>query len=412
MSSYDQLSLTAAVRALRRGELSSLELARAALERAQQLWELGAFVALDGERALRDAGRPQAGPLHGVPVAIKDLVDVAGLPTRSGTRASGSTPATSDAPIVARLRAAGAVIVGKTATHELAYGVTTPAVTNPRSPELTAGGSSGGSAAAVAAGIVPLALGTDTAGSVRIPAACCGVCGMIAAPDSLPRGGMMALSPSFDTIGPIVRDAADLRLAWAAFSGQVAHGTRLEAVQLGRALIATPEQLGAVDPGAQAAVQQVAERLELPIAAATVPRFSRWGAARGVVIDFEALAAHRAAGLHPARASELGDELQAAHLRAAAFSRSQVEHARAELAALAHELRAGLAPGDILLTPALPHTPPPRERPSSAVEGQLTRFVAPVNAAGLAAAVIPQWPWAVQLIAADAPTLLAAVDRL
>jgi aspartyl-tRNA(Asn)/glutamyl-tRNA(Gln) amidotransferase subunit A len=412
MTSYEELSLTVAVRALSRGEFSSHELVRAALERAQQLRELGAFVTLDWDRALRDARGPHPGPLHGVPVAIKDLVDVAGLPTRGGTRASDPSPADADAAIVTRLRAAGAVIIGKTATHELAYGVTTPAVTNPRSPELTAGGSSGGSAAAVAAGIVPLALGTDTAGSVRIPAACCGVCGMIAARGALPRRGVMALSPSFDTIGPIVRDPADLRLAWAALDGSAGHPGDQQEVVLHRALIATGEQLGAVEPEALAAVQRLAERLALPIAAADVPGFSRWGVPRAVVIGCEALATHRAAGLYPERAAQLGDEIQEAHRVAASISQAKVARAREELEALARELRANLRPGDLLLTPALPRRPPPRESQNRAVVGQLTRFVAPVNAAGLAAAVVPEGPWGVQLIAADASTVLAAADRL
>ncbi|MDE3130712.1 MAG: amidase [Acidobacteriota bacterium] len=412
MASYDQLPLAVAADALSRGEISSVELVRAALERAQELRELGAFVALDGDRALRDAQRNHPGPLHGIPVAIKDLVDVAGLPTRGGTRASDDSPAVADAPIVARLRAAGAVIIGKTATHELAYGVTTPAVTNPRSPELTAGGSSGGSAAALAAGIVPLALGTDTAGSVRIPAACCGVCGMIGAPGSLPQGGVMGLSPSFDTLGPMVREAADLRLAWAALSGDAGHQSRQGEAALGRALVATDEQLGTVEPRAAAAARRVAERVGLPIAAAEVPAFSRWGGPRAIVIGAEALERHRAAGLYPGRAARLGDEIREAHLAAAAVPVEEVARARAELAALARELRAGLRPGDVLLTPALPGMPPPREQPNAAVAGQLTRFVAPINAAGLAAAVIPEGSFGVQLVAADVGTLLAAIDRL
>lgn len=412
MATYVALSLTLAVEALSRGEVSSLELVKAALERADAFRDLGAFVALDEERALRDAQATHPGPLKGIPVAVKDLIDVAGLPTRGGSRASDDSPAVVDAAIVARLRAAGAVIIGKTATHELAYGMTTPAVTNPRAPRFTAGGSSGGSAAAVAAGIVPLALGTDTAGSVRTPAACCGVCGMIAAPGSLPQRGVMAFSPSFDTLGAMVRDPADLRLAWAALGGDATHLGQRHPVALGRALAASEEQLGPVDPQALAAVQRVATRLGLPVAAAEVPLFSRWGSPRAVVIGFEALQAHRAAGLYPGRAAELGDEIREAHRLAESLSQREVSRARHELAVLGEKLRAALRPGDLLLTPALPGAPPAREQPSSTVLGQLTRFVAPVNAAGLVAAVIPEGTWAVQLVAADAATLLAATDRL
>jgi Asp-tRNA(Asn)/Glu-tRNA(Gln) amidotransferase A subunit family amidase len=223
----------------------------------------------------------------------------------------------------------------------------------------------------------------------------------------------MALSPSFDTLGPLVRAPADLRIAWAALSGCNEPGRHpRKTAAPGRALIATAEQLGAVEPQAAAAVQRVAERLDLPIAAGEVPRFSRWSKPRATVIGFEALEAHRAAGLYPGQAAMLGDEIREAHLVAESISQAQVIRARQELATLAHELRAKLGPGDILLTPALPSLPPPRAYPSSAVAGQLTRFVAPVNAAGLAAAVVPEGSWGVQMIAADVPTLLAAADRL
>jgi aspartyl-tRNA(Asn)/glutamyl-tRNA(Gln) amidotransferase subunit A len=415
MSELAALSLFDVVAALAAGELSPVELVEQALAAAEARAATGAFVVLDRERA-RAAARATApaavsrGPLHGVPVAVKDLIDIKGLPTRAGSCATDLAPARSDAAIVQRLRAAGAIVIGKTATHELAYGVTTPAVTNPRDPSLTAGGSSGGSAAAVAAGIVPLALGTDTAGSVRIPAVCCGVCGLIPPPGTLPGDGVVALAPSFDTLGPIVREPRDLAVAWAALKNGSAAPARRPA--LTRTLLVADELLGRIDPSALSAVAAVAERLGLPIAQSTPPPFRFWGEPRAVVIADEALAAHRALGVYPARAAELGDEVREADAAAAARSQGEVDRARTQLTDLSHALRAAIGPGDVLLTPALPIAPPERSQPNRAVAGRLTRLVAPINAAALASAVVPAPPCGVQLIARDVPTLLAAVARL
>ena len=216
-------TLTAAAAAIESGELSPVDLVDACLARAEQTAELGAWVALDAERARADAARlaaePVRGPLHGIPVGVKDLVDVAGLPTRAGAPAVvGEAPAERDAGIVAALREAGAIALGKTATHGLALGVTTPAVTNPVDADRNAGGSSGGSAAAVATGGCLLAVGTDTAGSIRIPAACCGVAGLMPRPGRLSREGVIPGAPSFDSVGLLAGSAGDLALAWAAAS--------------------------------------------------------------------------------------------------------------------------------------------------------------------------------------------------
>ena len=403
-------SLAATLDALANRSVSTGELLDEALRAAEAASELGAFVAIDEARARAEAARPRPGPLRGAPVAVKDMIDVAGLPTRGGSRATDVAPATRDAALVTRLREAGAIIIGKTATHELAYGVTTPAVTNPRDPRLTAGGSSGGSAAAVAAGIVPLALGTDTAGSVRIPAVCCGVCGLIAAPGRLPRAGVLELSASFDTLGPIVSEPADLALAWMALC--TGSGTPPPPPLLERTLVADPDTLGRLDPAAMDGVRRVAERLDRKIATVQPPPMGAWGAPRAMVIAAEALDAHRAAGLWPDRADALGAEIRHAHMQAAARTPEDVAGARRRLAELSAGLRAAIGPGEVLLTPALPSPPPERSRPNDEVVGRLTRLVAPVNAAGLAAAVVPEGQCGIQLVAADVPTVLAAIARL
>ncbi|KPH81513.1 hypothetical protein AE618_07055 [Bosea vaviloviae] len=192
---------------------------------------LNAFVALDAEGARAAAREAEAavmrgdtlGPLHGVPVTIKDVQAVAGLPTRRGSRLSDPSPATADAPAVARLRAAGAVILGKTTTTEQGWTAVsenplTGATDNPWKPGYTAGGSSSGAAALAAAGCGPLHLGTDGAGSVRLPAHFCGVVGF------KPTFGMVPYVPvpnngALSHIGPIARDPADAELMLEVMAG-------------------------------------------------------------------------------------------------------------------------------------------------------------------------------------------------
>ena len=199
-------------RALRAGRITSRELTEASLAAAAQLdGKLSAFVVMDADGALEAADRADeaiaagrdCGPLMGVPVGVKDIVDVAGLPTRCGSPAYPATPAASDATLVRRLRQGGAVVVGKTTTHELACGVYTPPVSNPWDLGRIPGGSSGGSGAAVAAGIVPMAIGSDTGGSIRIPASLCGTVGLKATYGRVSRAGVAALAWSLDHLGPL-----------------------------------------------------------------------------------------------------------------------------------------------------------------------------------------------------------------
>ena len=214
--------------ALRDGRLTPVDLVEHALADADRLGPaLNAFVTLDtgGARAAARraadelaAGRDR-GPLHGIPVAVKDLVDTAGLRTTMGSRHFADHVPTHDAACVHLLREAGAVVVGKTVTHEFAYGPTgdrsaAGPARNPYRTSAMSGGSSAGSAVAVAAGIVPLAIGTDTGGSVRIPAACCGVVGLRPTSGAVPGDGAFPLSPTLDAVGPIARTVADCRLMW------------------------------------------------------------------------------------------------------------------------------------------------------------------------------------------------------
>ncbi|WEV28924.1 amidase [Streptomyces sp. 71268] len=223
-----ELTLTEASAALRSGELSATELTGSVLERIEAVdARVGAYVTVTDEAARAAAERADAeraagrdrGPLHGVPGGLKDLIDVAGLPTTASSRARSGHVASTDAAVTARLRAGGAVLVGKTHTHEFAYGLTTPQSRNAIDQDRVAGGSSGGSAVAVAAGAATFALGTDTGGSIRVPAALNGLVGLKPTYGLLPRSGVTSLSWSLDHVGPITRTVSDAALLLAALAG-------------------------------------------------------------------------------------------------------------------------------------------------------------------------------------------------
>ena len=291
-------SLRALSASVRKGERSAVETVEAALARISAgNGAVNAFTAVTRERALAEAAAIDAtraagrdpGPLAGVPFAVKNLYDVAGLPTIAGSRIDRSrAPAVRDAALVRRLTAAGAVLVGALNMDEYAYGFSTEnthygATRNPHDASRVAGGSSGGSAAAVAASLTPLTLGSDTNGSIRVPAALCGVFGLRPTYGRLSRSGMRLFSASIDAGGPFGRSAEDLAVAYDALQGPDPE----DPVCAGRALEPTLPELSkgldglriAVvggyfqsqgDPEAIAAVERVASalgisrRVELP----------------------------------------------------------------------------------------------------------------------------------------------------
>jgi len=215
---------------IRAGSLSALEVTSACLRRIDaDDTQLNAFIRVMADEARRQAADADAeiaagrdrGPLHGVPVSIKDLIDVAGTPTTAASRLRGGHVAASDAPVIARLRRAGAVLIGKTNMDEFAYGTTSEnsafgPVRNPHDPTRSPGGSSGGSAVSVAAGMALASLGTDTGGSVRIPAAACGIVGLKPTLGEIPTGGVVPLSRTLDHVGPLARTVTDTWLVYRA----------------------------------------------------------------------------------------------------------------------------------------------------------------------------------------------------
>jgi aspartyl-tRNA(Asn)/glutamyl-tRNA(Gln) amidotransferase subunit A len=208
------------------GGSSAVSRVGTALARAEETADLNVFTRLDPEGARERAATiderlaqgESVGPLAGVPFVVKDLIDQAGLPNTCGAGFAPFTPAV-DAPCVARLEAAGAIPIGRVGLHEFAFGFSSEnhwfgPVHNPLDPRLSPGGSSGGSAAAVAAGIVPLALGTDTGGSVRVPAALCGLVGLKVTHGRGSLRGVYPLAPGLDTVGPLAANVTDAELAY------------------------------------------------------------------------------------------------------------------------------------------------------------------------------------------------------
>lgn len=219
----------------RTGSLSPLDVVSDCLARIDAVEpEAHAWVEVDRDAALSAAreaeqeirGGKSRGPLHGIPIAVKDIFDVAGMPTRCGSAALADTaPASHDAATVATLRAAGAIILGKTVTQEFAAGVISAPARNPWDFSRVPGGSSGGSAVAVALGQALGAMGSDTGGSIRIPAAACGVVGFKPAYGALSLAGVYPLSWALDTAGPLARTVSDAKVIWQALSGDVEAGS-------------------------------------------------------------------------------------------------------------------------------------------------------------------------------------------
>jgi aspartyl-tRNA(Asn)/glutamyl-tRNA(Gln) amidotransferase subunit A len=263
-------------------------------------------------------GAARRGPLSGVPVAVKDVIDVAGVPTRCGSAVlADAPPAPEDAAVVARLRAAGAVVVAKTHTHEFAYGPTGDVAVegpcrNPHDPQRITGGSSSGSAAAVAAGLVPLAVGTDTGCSTRTPAALCGVVGLKPVPGTLPTTGVFPLSDTLDHIGLLGADVGMVGSAFGALTGRrIDPSAPVAGTVVGRPTdpyweVHDPEITAAVDRAANALSAAGAVLCEVGL-----PGIDELAATYPVIVGVEAHTTHqrwlaqRPEGYQPATAARL-----------------------------------------------------------------------------------------------------------
>jgi len=247
-----ELTATEAATLLRRGDVSAEHYARAHLDRCARLERLGAFLTLDRDAVLaaaRTADRDRAagkrrGALHGLLIAVKDNIDVAGMPTTCNSPPLARNVVNADAAVVSRLKAEGAIMLGKATMHELAMGAPNGPERggdpiNPHAPAIMTGGSSSGTAVAIAARLAPGGLGTDTGGSVRIPAAHCGIAGLRPTLGRYPSEGVVVLCPTRDTAGPMARTIADTALLDAAIAGD---STPLPALTLAGLRIGVPRR--------------------------------------------------------------------------------------------------------------------------------------------------------------------------
>ncbi|WP_433033174.1 amidase [Actinomycetospora sp. CA-053990] len=291
------------------------------------------------------------GPLAGVPVGIKDIVDVAGVPTRCGSRALvDAPPAAADAGIVRLLRAAGAVVVGKTVTTEFAYFDPGP-TRNPHDPTRTPGGSSSGSAAAVAAGMVPLAVGTQTAGSVVRPASYCGVAGLAVARGVLPHDGVAPLAPGLDTLGLFAATVADLAVARAAIDERDAAAETTGSLRL---LVWDGTAVADVSPAMREALATAIERLRAH--GATVADLDV--DLRAATADHRTVMAAEAATTVP-EIPGLGENLAALVAEGHAVPDGELTAARERSAATREAVLARLADADAVLAPGALGVAPP-----------------------------------------------------
>jgi AtzE family amidohydrolase len=442
------LAIAAGVRA---GTVSATEIARAALDRiARTNPAINAFTDVTPERALAEATAIDARrarnetlpPLAGVPYAVKNLYDVEGLVTLAGSKINrDNAPAVADAALVKRMRDAGAILVGATNMDEYAYGFTTEnshygVTRNPHDPSRSAGGSSGGSAAAVAAGCVPLSLGSDTNGSIRVPSSFCGLYGLKPTYGRLTRSGAFLFSASLDHLGPFARSVGDLAACYDALQGpdptdpacseRVAEPT-LQFMEDGigglRFAVAGGYFEQHAHPGALAARDAVARALGAE-KTVTLPEAGRARASAFIITATEAANLHfenlktRAADFEPL----IRDRLLAGALTPATWI-LQAQRFRSWYRARVLELFREV---DIILTPATPFAAPVLGTDTGIVDGKtiplrpnIGLLTQPISFIGLPVVAVPVWdiypaddpnaglPIGVQIIAAPWKEALA-----
>jgi 2-dehydropantoate 2-reductase len=386
------------IRAIERGErvceVANLELL-AAYERLERLGRpLHAVVA-----ALPAPPRAKSGPLHGMPVAVKDIIDVAGSPRGNGNpHDMTGAPAGSDAPAVAALRAAGADVFALASLLEYAAGAPHPDLheaMNPVRPERTAGGSSGGSAALVAAGVCPAALGTDTGGSIRIPAAYCGIVGMKPTFGLVSTAGVTPLSPTLDHVGALAASVADAAAVLAALTG-TAEPLPVETPSRPYQLGVLTDQLAdpRLDPELAAITRAALDRLVvagLELADRDGAVLSELAGCLEDILMVEAWHVHGRAISGPDAHPELFGATTLRLLRSAADVEPPRREAalarRAELLPAAEGLLDGV---DVLVGPATPYAAPERTPPVDTPEGEIEGiFSGPYNVTGQPAIVVP-----------------------
>jgi aspartyl-tRNA(Asn)/glutamyl-tRNA(Gln) amidotransferase subunit A len=406
-----RLSLGELADRIRRRDVSPVEVTDAVLRRIEEINPTtNAFLSVDGDRALKSARLAEAeisrgsvrGPLHGVPFALKDLIAEAGAPFTCGSPLRHGVVANRDADMTARIRAAGAVFVGRAHLHEFAYGVSNnnphygPA-RNPWDALRVPGGSSGGSAAALASCCIYGSIGTDTGGSVRIPAALCGVCGLKPTYGRLSTEGVYPLSPSLDHVGPMARTVDDLISLWSVISGnEVApNGDTLRDLRVG---VPAAYVWDTVDPGVAGAVRRALQALEQAganLVEIALPDMEAASAAATAILMAEGSATHL--GQLRRDPEAYGEDVRHRLLVGLAIPAERYVRAQQLRRILAEEWVHGVfSRVDVVATPAVPVPAPLIGEETTDVDGKprntralLTRLTNPFNALGFPALSVP-----------------------
>lgn len=398
--------IAALARALRSGEADPVELVEDSLAELAR-WEpaLRCTIRICADEARAAAGiaseelrrGEDRGPLHGIPIGVKDIIDVAGMPTTAASRLLEGNIASANAPVVDSLLAAGAIVLAKTNTHEFAFGALTPPTRNPYDVSRMPGGSSGGSAAIVGAGIVRGAVGTDTAGSIREPAAMCGAVGLKPTAGLISNDGVIPLAWSLDTVGPIAASVADCRLMLEAMTGTLPPpSSQLDVT--GCSFVVWKELTRRFQAPIRAAFGRAVDRLS--DAGARVEERSlgepdELVAACLVVLGGEALSYHRP--WYETRRDEYQPDVVAYLDLSATFSAADYVDGERLRRAFTAEVDSALSGCDAILTPAQIIIPPPAEDTVVTLDDgrvaprdlSLIRPLAPFNLTGHPAVSVP-----------------------
>jgi aspartyl-tRNA(Asn)/glutamyl-tRNA(Gln) amidotransferase subunit A len=420
------LSISQVAPLLERKKVSPSEVVNDVLDRIQDLnGRLNAYVYVNPEEAQKNARKAEheiahgryRGPLHGIPIALKDNILTAGIPTTAGSKILKDFVPTINASVVRRLRSAGAIMIGKTNLSEFAYGATTNNVhfgptLNPWDTQRTPGGSSGGSAAAVAACMASASLGTDTGGSIRIPAALCGVVGLKPTFGRVSRYGVVPLAASFDHVGPIARTVADIAIILGIIAGYdsldeasirkpVPNYSQSLKRRLGHPCLGLPKQyyFEDLDEEVRSAVETAAQcfqRLGALLQEISIPHVAESSEPSTLAAFAEAASYHQLSGYFPVLAEEYGQDVRERLEKGAKVLAIDYLKAFEIRRQLKNDFKEAFAIVDAILVPTVP-IPAPRTHEKyveinshrEPVRSALIRLNRPQNVTGLPAITVP-----------------------